>query len=689
MPALPAFVLPPSTPRTLAQVADTADPIPTARPPYRPSPGALALSAFITAASIALLLSFGMARVVETRSVALVTSRLLAEGYTWANVEANGLIVSLSGTAPNEAMRFSAMNVAGSVVDSGRLRDGFEVEPAQVIAAPRFSVEMLRNEDDLQLIGLVPEGPAKERLAQVSMTLTQSALETDMLQTAAYPAPEGWDAALELGITALTLLPQSKISVSDQGVVITAIASSEAEKRSLEAEIVKATPKGLAVTTSISAPRPVLTPFTLRFVLDGDGARFDACSADSDKARDRILAAAHLAGASGSMHCTVGLGVPSPSWAEATSAAIQTVGKFGGGTVTFSDADITLMAGPDVTRAAFDREIGDLRAALPDVFALDAKMPEKPKSTAAGPIEFTATLAAESHKIELRGRLTDDRVQAAVASFANARFGGENVLVATVLDPEAPDGWPQRVLAGLQALAELDHGTLLVRPDTVEVAGISGSQQAPARISQLLSDRLGQGQTFKVIVRYDKALDPLAALPTPQDCLDAMNSVVAIKKITFDPGSAELDNASAAVMDALSKALKNCNGVKIEIAGHTDAQGSEGGNLALSQARAEAVMVALQGRQVDVSGMRAVGYGEGIPLADNGSEAGRVANRRIEFTLIEPPHLDATADLSLPEAATGAAIPEAPTAESTISNDNIPSLAPKTKTARPHTRPKG
>lgn len=689
MPALPAFVLPPSTPRTLAQVADTADPIPTARPPYRPSPGALALSAFITAASIALLLSFGMARVVETRSVALVTSRLLAEGYTWANVEANGLIVSLSGTAPNEAMRFSAMNVAGSVVDSGRLRDGFEVEPAQVIAAPRFSVEMLRNEDDLQLIGLVPEGPAKERLAQVSMTLTQSALETDMLQTAAYPAPEGWDAALELGITALTLLPQSKISVSDQGVVITAIASSEAEKRSLEAEIVKATPKGLAVTTSISAPRPVLTPFTLRFVLDGDGARFDACSADSDKARDRILAAAHLAGASDSMHCTVGLGVPSPSWAEATSAAIQTVGKLGGGTVTFSDADITLMAGPDVTRAAFDREIGDLRAALPDVFALDAKMPEKPKSTAAGPIEFTATLAAETHKIELRGRLTDDRVQAAVASFANARFGGENVLVATVLDPEAPDGWPQRVLAGLQALAELDHGTLLVRPDTVEVAGISGSQQAPARISQLLSDRLGQGQTFKVIVRYDKALDPLAALPTPQDCLDAMNSVVAIKKITFDPGSAELDNASAAVMDALSKALKNCNGVKIEIAGHTDAQGSEGGNLALSQARAEAVMVALQGRQVDVSGMRAVGYGEGIPLADNGSEAGRVANRRIEFTLIEPPHLDATADLSLPEAATGAAIPEAPTAESTISNDNIPSLAPKTKTARPHTRPKG
>ena len=223
--------------------------------------------------------------------------------------------------------------------------------------------------------------------------------------------------------------------------------------------------------------------------------------------------------------------------------------------------------------------------------------------------------------------------------------------VATVLDPNAPDGWPQRVLAGLQALAELDHGTLLVRPETVEVAGVSGSQQSSARISQLLSNRLGQGKTFKVMVSYDKALDPLAALPTPQECLDAMNAVVAAKKITFDPGSAELDSASAAVMDALARALKNCNGVRIEIAGHTDAQGSAGGNLALSQARAEAVLVALQGRQVDVSGMRATGYGEGVPIADNGSETGREANRRIEFTLIDAAQQSATWGSPQPDAA--------------------------------------
>lgn len=656
----------------------------------RTSPTLLMLSAFVMAAALGLLLAWGLARVVETRSAAAVTSRLLAEGYTWANVQADGLIIALSGTAPNEAMRFSAMNLAGTVIDQGRLRDGFEVEPAQVISPPRFSLEILRNEGDVQLIGLLPEGDAKERLSAAAAALAGDTRATDMLQTAAYPAPEGFGAALDLGLVALNLLPNAKISVSQTGVVITAIATSEAEKRSFEADIVQATPKGLAVTTSISAPRPVLTPFTLRFVIDENGARFDACSADSDRARDQILAAATAAGVTGAARCVVGLGVPSPSWGRATAVAIRTLAKLGSGTATFSDADITLLAGNDVTQAAFDREIGELQADLPDVFSLDAKMPEKPKTTAAGPVEFTATLEAETHKVDLRGRLTDARVQSAVASFARAKFGADKVRVATVLDAAAPDGWPQRVLAGLESLSQLDHGTLLVRPDTVEVAGVSGSAQASAKISQTLSEWLGQGKTFKVNVSYDKELDPLAALPTPQECIDNVHAALAGKKIAFAPGSAELGAGSAAILDAIARGMKNCNATPIEIGGHTDAQGSTGGNLALSQARAEAVMIALQGRQVDVSAMRAVGYGEDVPVADNADETGREANRRIEFTLMSGAAGTNTLYAVVPgdpDSRSTAPARAGPGVAGAAATEDGTSLAPQQKTTRPKTRP--
>lgn len=673
----------------------TSSPVPV-KP--RLSAGAIAALAFLTAAVLALMIGAGLARLVESRSAEVVRTRMLTEGFSWAHVSTDGLIVTMTGTAPTEAQRFAAINLASTLVDPGRVRDEFDVQPATVVAPPRFSVEMLRNDDGVQLIGLVPEGEDRGHLTGAAEALKSDLATMDMLETATYPAPTGWEDALNYGITALKLLPRSKISVAADGVSIIAIATSEIEKRQFEAALSRAAPKGLHVTTSISAPRPVLTPFTLRFVLDAKGARFNACSADTEAARARIIAAARAAGATGDPICTVGMGVPSPSWAQATTLAIHALTEMGSGTVTFSDADVSLQAGDTVTQASFDRAVGELRAALPDVFSLDAKMPQK-AVVAAGPVEFTARLDAKTHRAELRGRLGDDRMQAAVASFAKARFGADKVYVATLLDPTLPDGWTERVLAGLQALANLDSGDLLVRNDTVEVSGISGSQTASDTISQLLSDRLGQGKTFKVDVTYDKALDPMAGLPTPQECLDRVQAVLAKQKITFDPGSAELDAASGAVMDSLAVALKNCDGIKLEIGGHTDAQGSTQGNLALSQARAETVMVALQGRQVDVSQMRAVGYGEGVPIADNGTEAGREQNRRIEFTLLDQPGevpaakgltgMVAPGDSAVPDDGTAAvaqadagANPDAETAPDGTS------LAPDQPTIRPRARPR-
>lgn len=621
---------------TATRAESAPNPVPPASGRPALTAGRLAALAFGAATALALLAGWGVAQLVEFRSAEVIRTRMLTEGYSWAHVETDGLIVALSGTAPTEAQRFAAINLAGGIVDSGRIEDNFAVQPAKVVAAPRFSVEILRNDEGVQLIGLLPEGEDRGHLTDAASTLQPNVSPMDMLETAAYPAPEGWEDALTFGMTALKLLPRSKISVSTDGVTIIAIAGSDIEKRRFEAALLAAAPEGLKVSTSISAPRPVLTPFTLRFVIDQRGARFNACSADTEAARDRILAAARAAGASGDLVCTIGMGVPSPSWAEATSQAIRTLGAMGAGTVTFSDADITLQAGDSVTQPVFDREVGELRADLPDVFSLDAKMPVQAK-VAAGPVEFTALLDAKTHRTELRGRLTDDRMQAAVSSFAKARFGADKVYVATILDPALPNGWTERVLAGLQAMVTLDSGSVLVRADTVEVAGISGQKNASDTISQLLAERLGQGKIYKVDVSYDKALDPMAGLPKPQECLDRMQAVQAKQKITFDPGSSAIAATAGAVLDGLAVALKNCGALKLEIGGHTDAQGSPQGNLKLSQARAEAVLVALQGRQVDVSAMRAVGYGEGQPIGDNKTDTGREANRRIEFSLIDAP----------------------------------------------------
>lgn len=647
----------------------------------RPSQSTIAMVAFTGALLLSLLASYLMAVVIEKRSAAAVNSALMAEGITWASASSDGLQVVLNGTAPNEAARFRTVNLAGSIVDATRVRDRLDVTLASAIVAPRFSVEMLRNDDGIQLIGLVPisneDGTGEAAIATAVAAITPDVAVADMLETAAYPAPDGWQDAVDFGIAALKMLPRSKISVDEKHVAVTAISGSEAEKQRFEADLNRLAPAGLAVEVAISAPRPVLTPFTLRYVMDEQGGRFDACSADNETTRNRILAAARNAGSTATATCTIGLGVPTPKWAVAVEAGIAALTAIGSGTITFSDADLTLLATGPVDQATFDRAVGELQTALPAVFSLNATLAKAANAAAKGPAEFTASMTPDG-KVDLRGRLTDSTLRDAVDAFARASFGTDNVYIATRLDPEMPDGWPLRVLAGLEAMAQLESGTLMVRADTVEVKGVTGSQSAKAKIAQILSAKLGQGKTYKVDVTYDQSLDPAAALPSPEECRLRIEAALGVQKIAFSPGSADLTTAARGTLDALVAVLTNCPNLRIEIAGYTDSQGSEEGNRALSQSRAEAVLLALQGRRVSVDGFTAVGYGEANPIADNVTEEGREANRRIEFTFLD-----------LQPDTVRAPINQTPPSEGETARavDASPSVAPAKPTLRPKSRP--
>ena len=124
-------------------------------------------------------------------------------------------------------------------------------------------------------------------------------------------------------------------------------------------------------------------------------------------------------------------------------------------------------------------------------------------------------------------------------------------------------------------------------------------------------------------------------LPTPTQCVSRINDVLEVRQITFEPGEATIDGDARGTLDQMADLLKKCDTVPMEIGGHTDSQGREEMNLQLSQSRAEAVLAALQGRRVPTANLIARGYGEAEPIADNGTEAGREANRRIAFTLLE------------------------------------------------------
>jgi outer membrane protein OmpA-like peptidoglycan-associated protein len=71
----------------------------------------------------------------------------------------------------------------------------------------------------------------------------------------------------------------------------------------------------------------------------------------------------------------------------------------------------------------------------------------------------------------------------------------------------------------------------------------------------------------------------------------------------------------------------------VQVEGHTDSTGSPEFNRTLSQQRAESVVKYLTGKGVKAARFEAKGFGPDRPIADNTTDAGREANRRVEFNI--------------------------------------------------------
>lgn len=584
-------------------------------------------------------LSFAAAQttvaVVEERSVLAVQETLVDQGYEWATVLGDGLQVILEGEAPTEAVRFRAISAAGGMVDASRVIDNLSVADSEVITPPEFAIEILRNNAGVSLIGLIPATTDREALAERIADIADGLPVTDLLEVGDYPTPETWRDALNYSLRALNLLNKSKISVKADRVIVNAISDSPEEKRQLEIALARNTPDGVRLAVEISAPRPVISPFTTRFILDEEGVRFDACTADTEEALSQILAAASQAGFQERANCILALGAPSRTWGEAVAQSIAAVDNMGGGTVTIADTDVTLIAPAGTGQATFDNIVGRLENSLPEAFALTAELPELPTNTTDEVPQFTATLSPEG-VVQLRGRVPDDISNTVVENFASARFSQRDITMGTRIAEGLPAGWSVRVLAGIEALSELSNGAVIVDANKIQIRGNTGNEDASGAISRLLIEKLGQTADFDIDVTYVKELDPIAGIPTPEECIAQIIAVVDARKITFDPGSADLTADTQPVVDDIADILKKCGDLRIRVSGFTDSQGREIMNQQLSQDRADAVLTALRARRVPVSTFESIGFGEENPIADNDTEEGREANRRIEFSLIVP-----------------------------------------------------
>jgi len=109
--------------------------------------------------------------------------------------------------------------------------------------------------------------------------------------------------------------------------------------------------------------------------------------------------------------------------------------------------------------------------------------------------------------------------------------------------------------------------------------------------------------------------------------------------LDFPSGSAKLP-ANSSTLNKISGVVDLYPNSQMTIEGHTDSSGRDDTNLQLSQARADSLMnYMVQALGVPRSRVRAIGYGETSPVADNKDPAGREENRRIDLVIFSGPGL--------------------------------------------------
>ena len=570
---------------------------------------------------------------VETSQKAELEQAFYAGGIDWAEAEADGFVVTLRGEAEAESDQARAVKIA-TLIFADNLIDNTTVNQTTAEAdapEPPF-VEILKNGNDFSFLGRMPQGASTQVFAQYVESLGADAKVSNVTEPIEN-APDNWLPAFEFALRLAPLTEQAILNVSPGEVSLEAVAMSVNWQQGFEEMAENLRPEGVTLNVDISAPRPVISPYA--FIIDVAMPDELTCAAQDEVEAKRIASKVErLIGLR--VNCDIGIGAPSTHWVEAIEAGLNALAGLGGGRLEIVDADVKLVPPENIALQDFEIIAQVLRFGLPDGFSLEAVATQAPPRRGVEEmrdITFAATLSDEGNAV-IEGAVKDSLTREVVMRFSEAKFGYGLVEDRMWLDESLPDGWQVRVFKLIEALALLNEGHASMTPEAIEITGDAGFESPEEELGKLLADAFS-AEEATLEVSYTEPLGGEDGRGLdPRLCVSRITKILSENSIVFAPSSAVISDPSMPTIEAIAALLTQCRDGRIEIGGHTDSQGRETMNRALSQGRADAVLDALLAQNLLLGDITAKGYGESEPIADNGSEAGRATNRRIEFKLL-------------------------------------------------------
>ncbi|MBX9822088.1 OmpA family protein [Afipia birgiae] len=416
-----------------------------------------------------------------------------------------------------------------------------------------------------------------------------------------------------------TVLDKTLIAVSGRDVKLSADAFSEEGRRSATSQVEAV--NGVRLVNDNTSLIPEAKPFVwsierdvVRVTLSGNAPL------PAIKARLAEAARAALKGTEISDRMTLARGASS-KFDNAALLLIDQVGKLKDGKITLSDNNVTL--------TGMAREIGNREAIQAALKNLPEGFSVKENAIKAPPYVFQATKDPVANTVTLAGYVPDNNVHAAIVAAVGRKFFSEKLVDNLKASVGAPQGFQNAVVAALGALSRVSTGSLVISDREAKLSGDALYAVAADQIRGGIGGELPQGWTAKAEV----SVKPVASAVDPTVCQQLFFELLAKAKIRFDSGRATIDKDSMGLLDKLIETALRCPNANIEVAGHTDTDGDNNINIALSEKRAQAVADYLIKAGLPPDRLKAVGYGSSQPVAANDTDEGKAKNRRIDFVV--------------------------------------------------------
>eukprot|EP00388_Colpodella_angusta_P009102 GDKJ01024418.1.p1 GENE.GDKJ01024418.1~~GDKJ01024418.1.p1 ORF type:complete len:230 (-),score=36.02 GDKJ01024418.1:430-1119(-) len=168
------------------------------------------------------------------------------------------------------------------------------------------------------------------------------------------------------------------------------------------------------------------------------------------------------------------------------------------------------------------------------------------------------------------------------------------------------------------------------------IGGLIGKKAGNTAVGAIIGAAVGGTAGGFIGKRMDKqAAEIQNAIPNAEVIREGEGIIVKFDSgILFDFDKFALKDAAKTNIQTLAASLNKYPGTDIQVIGHTDSRGTEEYNMGLSQKRAAAVKAYAVSQGVPSSRLITIGKGFAEPIADNATEEGRAANRRVEIVIV-------------------------------------------------------